>query len=483
MAKFNLNLINTFVSIIVCILFTINTSGQNDNEKAIILFESKNYSEALPFFKEAYDLLPENKNLSYFLGVCLVETQNYSTEVTRLLMNASKGDVPLNVNFYLAKNYHALNKFELASAYYQMFRNNGKSKEIKETKVKDLISMASKRINPFEKRDLNINNTSEQLNNYNDSINSNVNLNANPEINSASYPDSTIPSAFQVENETTKEINPIENFDTLSFSIQDALKDSVINFNISSDISYMTFNQFKTNFGKMYFIEGWNNSFDLSEKINMTDDLRKKYETTESYKEKTEISTKVLELEKEIYELKKAIDLQYNKSREAESHYWLNKEMSEILKLKKENDSIINAEIERIRNITKSENDEFEKVDSIALIETNKTDSTIIKPDIHDNEERKYSNEIIYKIQIGAFKTELPPASKALFKKLSVLRKIDNYTDEKGVTFYTIGEVDNFKDAVKLQDQIRKESVKDAFIIIFKDGKKLSFSEAKQYLK
>ncbi len=157
--------------------------------------------------------------------------------------------------------------------------------------------------------------------------------------------------------------------------------------------------------------------------------------------------------------------------------------MSEILKLKKENDSIINAEIERIRNITKSEDDEFEKVDSIALRETNKTDSTIIKPDIKDSEERKHSNEIIYKIQIGAFKTELPPVSKALFKKLSVLRKIDNYTDEKGVTFYTIGEVDNFKDAVKLQDQIRKESVKDAFIIIFKDGKKLSFSEAKQYLK
>ncbi len=483
MAKLILNLINRYIYLIVFILFTINISGQNDNEKALILFESKNYSEALPLFKESFEKFPENKNLSYFLGVCLVETENYGTEVTRLLLNASKGDVPFNVNFYLAKNYHALNKFELASAFYQMFRNNGKPKEIKETKVKDLISMASKRINPFEKRNSLDNKSSQQENNIQDSINSENSQNAKPILNSDYIPDSNTTSSVPVDDKNTIPFNPTPNIDSVSFLIPDALKDSIINFNIASDISYMNAKQFKTKTGVINFFEGWKYSIELSEKIKMTDDLRKNYENAKSYEEKSEISTKVLNLEKEIYELKNATDLKFNKAREAESNYWLDKDFSDIIKLKNENDSIINLEIDRIRNAAKSEIEELETMENSTFGETINKDSTITTHHSLNKEEKKPTNEIKYKIQIGAFKTELPPASKALFKKLSVLRKIDSYTDEKGVTFYTIGEVDNFKDAVKLQDQIRKESIKDAFIIIFKDGKKLSFIEAKQFLK
>lgn len=481
MAKSTFNLLNTYLTLIVCILISINIFGQNNDEKAVNLFEAKNYKAALPYFKDAYDKFPDNKNLSYFLGICLVETENYGNEVTRLLLNASKGDIPINVNFYLAKNYHALNEFELASAYYQTFKNNGKSKEIKEKKVRDLILMTSKRINPFEKRDFN-NKDSQPINNQKDSIASNKKLNVTSEINTVSYPDSNVFSTSQENNENIN-INTITNIDSISFPIPDALQDSIINFNISSDISYLNIKQFKTEKGKIHFIEGYRNFLTLSEKIIITEDLRKKYEITESFEERSKISTKVLELENEIYELKKATDLQYNKSRDAEIQYWMNKDLSEIQMLKKENDSILNIEIDRIRNIMKSEKEEFVTTENFVNIESIDNDTTNIISDILKNEEKISSNGIIYKIQIGAFKTELPPASKALFKKLSVLRKIDNYTDDKGVTYYTIGEVINFKDAVKLQDQIRKESVKDAFIIIFKDGKKLSYSEAKQYLK
>jgi tetratricopeptide (TPR) repeat protein len=482
MAKSSFKLFNTYISLIVFIFISIHLYGQYNNEKALDLFNSKNYKEALPFFKESYDKFHDNKNVSYFFGVCLVETENYGIETTKLLMNATKGDVPFNVNFYIAKNYHALNKFELASAYYQMFLNNGRSKEIKETNVKDLIKMASKRINPFEKRNIKENNglNSNELNQ--DTIIHDAKINTKDESNTVSFSDSNSSSIINTEKELINYTDSISDTDTSTILIYGFNNDSIINFNISSEITYMKVNQFKTKSGKIHFIEGWKYSSDLSEKIKMTDELRKKYETVDSYEEKNKISDKVLELEKTIYDLKKFSDFEYSKSREAENLYWINKEFHEKEKIKKENDSIIYTEKDRLKKLILSNKEEFETTESVSVDSSISNDN-----DLTINNSLKEamvpSNGIIYKIQIGAFKTELPPASKALFKKLSVLRKIDNYIDDKGVTYYTIGEVSNFKDAVKLQDQIRKESVKDAFIIIFKDGKKLSYSETKHYLK
>lgn len=483
MAKSAFKLLNTNISLIVFILSSINIYGQNDNEKALDLFKYKKFKEALPYFKDYYDKFPDNKNVSYFLGACLVETENYGIETTRLLINATKGDVPLNVNFYIAKNYHALNKFELASAYYQMFLNNGRSKEIKETNVKNLIKMTTKRINPFEKRNIKENNGLNSNELIQDTIIYDSKININDESNFVSFSDSNSSLIINTEKELKNYTDSISDTDTSTILINGFNNDSIFNFNISSEISYMKVNQFKTKSGKMHFIEGWKYSSDLSEKIKMTDELRKKYETVDSYEEKNIVSDKVLELEKTIYDLKKFSDSEYTKSREAENFYWINKGFHEKERIKKENDSIINAEKDRLKKLILSNKEEFETKESVS-IDSSITNDTIDQTINNSSKETmKPSDEIIYKIQIGAFKTELPPASKALFKKLSVLRKIDNYTDDKGVTYYTIGEVSNFKDAVKLQDQIRKESVKDAFIIIFKDGKKLSYSDAKNYLK
>ncbi|HPB06119.1 MAG TPA: hypothetical protein PKX60_07760, partial [Prolixibacteraceae bacterium] len=88
------------------------------------------------------------------------------------------------------------------------------------------------------------------------------------------------------------------------------------------------------------------------------------------------------------------------------------------------------------------------------------------------------ANQVVFKIQIGKYNTQLPESTKKLFKKISVLRKIDQYTDENNYIVYTIGELTNIKDAVKLQNQIRQESVKDAFVIAIKDGKRIPLNEA-----
>ena len=87
------------------------------------------------------------------------------------------------------------------------------------------------------------------------------------------------------------------------------------------------------------------------------------------------------------------------------------------------------------------------------------------------------ANQVVFKIQIGKYNTQLPESTKSC-SKISVLRKIDQYTDENNYIVYTIGELTNIKDAVKLQNQIRQESVKDAFVIAIKDGKRIPLNEA-----
>ena len=92
-------------------------------------------------------------------------------------------------------------------------------------------------------------------------------------------------------------------------------------------------------------------------------------------------------------------------------------------------------------------------------------------------------NKIVYRIQIGSFSKGLPEYIDRLYKKLAVLRRIDHYTDEKGITVYTIGEVSNLDDALKLQAQIRQEGVKDAFVVAYNNGKRITLKEARELTK
>lgn len=89
------------------------------------------------------------------------------------------------------------------------------------------------------------------------------------------------------------------------------------------------------------------------------------------------------------------------------------------------------------------------------------------KPSTHVNPDTK--GVVIYKIQILTSDKKLPPASK-LFKGY---KKVDFYV-EKGIYKYTYGESDNFGTIRKLRRKIAAD-FKDAFIVAFKDGKKVKY--------
>ena len=119
-------LINALLFIFVFSLIPISGKSDRKEENAIKLFQSKQYEEALPIFSELIKQFPTDTTLCYYTGVCLIETNRFGDEAKHLLQIASQGNVPVNVNFYIGKNYHAMNFFEPALTYYDRFKETGK---------------------------------------------------------------------------------------------------------------------------------------------------------------------------------------------------------------------------------------------------------------------------------------------------------------------------------------------------------------------
>ena len=444
---------NIILFIIVFVFSPISKIFAGNEEQAIKLFENKQYNDALTLFKDLNASVPEDARFGYYYGVCLVETNRFGEKAKELLLKSANSAAPANINFFIGKNFHAINQFDLAMAYYTLFKSNAKSKEIKATGVKELMELCPKRINPFE-----------QL------MQATIAEVPVPTDNSADQPTEE-PKNEIIEASTQPETIEID-------SIPEELRDTIINFNINAEILYRKIEQFRTTEGQKFFIEGFYSTSELNKLVEKVNKLRTEYQNAETREKRDQIAQEVLSLELKVPEIKSTSDIKFSNARDIEILFWQEAQEKEIFKLKAENDSIDSLTNEL--NVPEVIIEPI--VDSIETTEI-KTEEQLPEVEPVAQSATTSSSSILYKIQIGAYKTELPSAAKALYKKISILRKIDKYTDEKGVTVYSIGEVTNFKDAVKLQEQIRNESIKDAFIIIFKDGKKLPWSEAKAYMK
>ena len=89
---------------------------------------------------------------------------------------------------------------------------------------------------------------------------------------------------------------------------------------------------------------------------------------------------------------------------------------------------------------------------------------------------------IIFKVQIGAFKELVPTAIANKF--LSIAKQgIKTYKDENGLTIYSVGEFLEYESANNLKTKMINEGLSGAFIIAFKDGKKISASDALDQIK
>lgn len=87
------------------------------------------------------------------------------------------------------------------------------------------------------------------------------------------------------------------------------------------------------------------------------------------------------------------------------------------------------------------------------------------------------AEEVVYRVQILSDPKKLAP-NNPVFKGLT---NVESY-DYQGVHKYVSGKYSNMEEAVKLQNQLRSGGFKDAFVVAFYKGVRITIAEAKQIM-
>ena len=459
---------------------------ENPLTKAIQLFDKEKFEEAEPLFKNILDNRPDDFMVNYFYGACRTENGHYGDQDLNYLVKASKEVNPLNIDYYLGVQYHSKNQWEKALAYYKLYKSVASANEQEKVGLEQKMDQCANHSNPFVstkeqplagdnldnvKPDLAETNTASdgelilmpavdlkdaEKQNTADFINSEHDLsNVQDSINYNIEPEQKTPADQSVNEdkvkETVKTIPPGER----------------INFSVNSEITYLSLSNFKTDEGRNFFTEGTSKEKELQKVMIRTEILRNKYKSAASRAEKDSIGQVILSLEGEAYDLKNSTNQFFMQAKNAENSYWSNASPDETENFIRE------------LNIASAKMNEPKATDTIE-------NSEIIIPQILIQDEEikselsKANSGISYKIQLGAYSRGIPNSQKAVFNKISILRKVENYTDENGVVVYTTGNLTNYDDAVVMQKQVRQEGIKDPIIAAYLNGKRITLEKAKE---
>ena len=240
-----------------------------------------------------------------------------------------------------------------------------------------------------------------------------------------------------------------------------------INFQVNSEITYYSFSHFKKDEARQLFITAWNKDKEVQRISLLTDSLRKAYATSGD-EQKERIASGIINNEQQLLSLNSEIPALYENARIIENQYWQSASADEkstfIEKINTYRDSLLQAT--QMQHISANNS----VPDTI----------TFFHAEAKKEPTPASTSAIIYKIQLASFKTKLPESIAKSLKKLEMLRKVESYKDDKGVTYYTTGSVKNYQDAVTLQNQVKLEGMKNATISAFNNGKKITPEEARK---
>lgn len=275
--------------------------------------------------------------------------------------------------------------------------------------------------------------------------------------------------AFSNDTIQTKILNQ----DTLVKDVSvlpDSLAETPIDFRVNSDIQYFSFKHFVNLESERMYYQAWLKEAELKRISIQTDSLRKVYAGL-AIEEKEKIAVHILKNEEHATTLNQEISTLSQSAREQEDQYWKSKSYTEKIKfqdkVKSYSDSLIQSKQKlEIGNTAKTLQDTLLVFQESAQGKEVKSETA--------------ATDIVYKIQIGAYKSKLTESANAMIRKLSSLRKVENYTDVKGIKIYTTGNLKTYKEAVTMQTQVKQEGVKNPIIIAFQKGKKITVDEAKK---
>lgn len=404
--------------------------GQTDPEaRAKALFEARRYEEALPAFRDLVRLYPDDKQLNYYLGACLSETNQFDGETKRAL-DIAKKEIPESY-FYLGKYFHVRSDWKDAIQNYEQFKSKARKKSVKDSSVHELIALCRAMKNPF---------------------------------GAAKVQTEDDPGAPEKKTETPVPDEPA------FIAIPEELKDSLIHFQVNAMVSYNKIDQFKQEASKQAFVKGWLIGRDLQEKLDKLSDLRKQYANLIG-PEQDSLVNRILKLEQETYRMNQQAREAYQEAHVGEAAYWDKAGALEIQEFRAE----INRIQDRIRNVAEEREIRLETEKMLIILP-----DTAVATDTATMTGPAVPSPIVYKIQIGAYRKSPPAWVQGQFKKLAVIRRIDQHVDEKGVTVYTVGELKSYDDAVQMQKQIRMEGIKNAVVAAFRNNERISLEEAKR---
>lgn len=100
------------------------------------------------------------------------------------------------------------------------------------------------------------------------------------------------------------------------------------------------------------------------------------------------------------------------------------------------------------------------------------------KPKVEPDKPKTNDAGLVYRVQFYSSPTKVGLSA----TKFADLTDVYEYKSDANYR-YTAGKYSKFADAVKYQATVRSKGFKDAFVVVFKDGKRLTGEDAKKYLR
>ncbi len=430
--------------------------------EAIKLFDREQYEEAEKLLKPLLDKNPDHLMVNYFYGACRTENQHYGPKEIIYLLKGSTGESPLKTDYYLAIQYHAQNRWEEALEHYTSFQQQTTDQEKEELQLNEKIQQCKDRINPFvseEESGTDIAPVPLPKTTTEDTFETSV---------EPVYPGTDTSAVFEVDSIAADTTTAIEINETEVQPSPAPVK--LIDFEVNSEMTYIDTANFQTEAGLSNYLKWEGAKEQLDSLQSQTNEWRSIYAKARTSAERNEMGQKIIRAEEELFNLQQAVQEYRMLAVKAENDYWGAMPETERIEFAEQ--------LNRQKQAYLSEEEfETEVPDTALILPVAALENLDINPAA---QEEQTGDELVYKIQIGAYSRGLPSYVKNQFDKLSYIRKIENYTDDRGVVVYTTGNLNNLGDAIKMQNQVRQEGIEDAFVVPYFNGKRITLEEAKK---
>ncbi len=426
---------------------TVFGQAGDERARAVALFHNSEFSEALTIFQKLAEQEPADALLRYFTGASMIEAGIFTGETEIYLLLAGSEDVPAKVFYYLGKFYHQKEDWDNAIRYYNRFKNNSSAEQTNEVELDQRIEEVYAQKKPGT------------LANLHQQPSETLFLNTKEEPPHDLFAD----SSSETSNPPMEAVN-VSSSNDIEFFHPELIPS--IQFQINAQITYWQVNQFKTEEARQAWERGKEKEMELAMLTDSLTRLRVDYHTTESALVRNQLASIIVPMERTTLITKAEAEKHFSQARTIESAWWINAKPDDIASLKAENEvlqqtneAIMQRAVEQAFTIIEDETDENQQM--------------------HPEDELAESDDIVYKVQLGAFSGRVPARTQAVFDQMARVRPIETFRNDNNSTVYTTGNLRNFEDALALQNQIRIEGIKDAFVIALKEGKRISLPEAK----